>query len=298
MKKLKIYTFLLLFTTAMYSQTSWAPIGAEWYYDKEELLIYPQIAHSYIKYEVIKDTVIKAHKARVILKTLFNFDGRVFIEDTLYSYEENSKVFFLIDNEFQMIYDFTAMQNDTLNLPQNFYHGYPIYPYIVDTVYYINIDGVDLKFQKISNVFNDDIFENLKLNFNVYEKIGSNQDIIGYKVNIEAITIPFLRCYRDKDITLEDPKIPCDTLIHKMGIKKNEMNSMKISPNPTTGILFFENYSNILKVEIYDFQGNILKTLYNPVNSQIDISEFKAGIYIVSVLEKNYIKTFIKIVKK
>lgn len=61
-------------------------------------------------------------------------------------------------------------------------------------------------------------------------------------------------------------------------------NSISIFPNPTTGILSISNSNNdiINKIEIIDFLGKTI--LVKSTNtSQIDISEFSNGIYILKI---------------
>ena len=62
-------------------------------------------------------------------------------------------------------------------------------------------------------------------------------------------------------------------------------NKVKIFPNPSSSILFIENFEKqIQKIEFFDLQGRIIKTINENKNeSQIDISNLLAATYIIKL---------------
>jgi hypothetical protein len=92
MKKLITIIFICLCVQS-FAQTEWAPIGAKWYFDKQEML--PFNAHGYIQYEVKKDTIIDLKTVKLIRKQEIRFDGFLLETDTLYAYKENEKIYYL-----------------------------------------------------------------------------------------------------------------------------------------------------------------------------------------------------------
>ena len=75
-------------------------------------------------------------------------------------------------------------------------------------------------------------------------------------------------------------------------------NNFKIFPNPSSDILFIENFEKqILKIDFFDLQGRIIKTINENKNEyQIDISNLQATTYIIKLLTETGSETvrFIK----
>lgn len=73
---------------------------------------------------------------------------------------------------------------------------------------------------------------------------------------------------------------------------------LKISPNPTSGILKITAKNEIEKVEITNFAGQRLMSFQpNSVNTEINISQLKEGVYLVKVSSKQQTQVY-KIIKK
>jgi hypothetical protein len=87
---------------------------------------------------------------------------------------------------------------------------------------------------------------------------------------------------------------PCLNLVNEL----NEYNSIKIYPNPTSSILNINDEQNqfqnaIIKIENYLGQ----KVLSVPFSDQIDLSNFSAGMYFLTIQDKSNKKT-VKIIKQ
>jgi len=57
-------------------------------------------------------------------------------------------------------------------------------------------------------------------------------------------------------------------------------------PNPTNGVLYFKNFDAIQKVDLWTVTGQKLATFQGNVN-QVDLSNFRSGIYLVRVISKS-----------
>jgi serine protease AprX len=80
---------------------------------------------------------------------------------------------------------------------------------------------------------------------------------------------------------------------------KDDNSEIKIFPNPTDRIIYFELPSNEMEfsVQLYDILGKHVFELYiNFEQRQIDISSLSSGIYIAKVQSKELSKSF-KIIK-
>lgn len=87
------------------------------------------------------------------------------------------------------------------------------------------------------------------------------------------------------------------TITNEISFTENIISEVTMYPNPTTGILNINNTENS-KIIITDLSGKILynKQSYNGIKT-INMSNYKAGIYIVSVINESSVVTE-KIIKK
>jgi hypothetical protein len=76
---------------------------------------------------------------------------------------------------------------------------------------------------------------------------------------------------------------------------QNKINSI-LYPNPTRGILFCNKNIKIDRIQVYDFNGQLIYKIENPEN-EFDLSSLQDGNYLVRIEtdEENYVE---KIVKK
>ncbi|MEX0995620.1 MAG: T9SS type A sorting domain-containing protein [Flavobacteriaceae bacterium] len=70
-----------------------------------------------------------------------------------------------------------------------------------------------------------------------------------------------------------------------LSISENEINSFKIYPNPTSGILSVESKLPISSISVYTLLGQQIQKTTG--NSQIDLSKIKSGIYLLKIEDKN-----------
>lgn len=73
-------------------------------------------------------------------------------------------------------------------------------------------------------------------------------------------------------------------------------NMMKIYPNPTSSILFFEGKDQVKNIIVFDISGKIFKNIENSKSNTIDISDLAKGIYFIKIISENttYVKKVIK----
>lgn len=103
MKKLVLTTILLAFALGgMAQQGSFAPQGAEWYFNLSSFMGSP---YSYYRMAVEGDTIIQGHTCSVITRHFLGGNG-----DKQYVYEENRKVYWFNQTlqAFTTLYDFNA----------------------------------------------------------------------------------------------------------------------------------------------------------------------------------------------
>ena len=105
-------------------------------------------------------------------------------------------------------------------------------------------------------------------------------------------SVPFsVTCYDNNEVkTSKTLYLNCTP----EGIDQNEMAQFSIYPNPTTGIFKAEDRENhqiIKTLEIYDFQGKLLRT-YNIEDhiAEVNISDLPTGVYIVKIATSSKVK--------
>lgn len=92
-----------------------------------------------------------------------------------------------------------------------------------------------------------------------------------------------MEMYFDDIIISNDPS-PITT-----GVEKIEINTLSIYPNPASDVLTIESVQDINSIYIYNITGQMINS-YNQVENHqlnIDITSLPAGIYIVSLIDKN-----------
>ena len=82
------------------------------------------------------------------------------------------------------------------------------------------------------------------------------------------------------------------TIDANTGLATNkDIGNIKVYPNPVSNILFIENSTNNLKYNIFDLSGRLIDAgKLTGSSKQIDISHYKAGLYILNFEGKNSMK--------
>lgn len=83
-----------------------------------------------------------------------------------------------------------------------------------------------------------------------------------------------------------------------LSLSENNIENLHYYPNPTTGILTVKASNSIEKVELYTITGNKIKE-YSPnlIETNLNLSDFSSGLYLMTVKSNNQKETF-KIIKK
>lgn len=107
-----------------------------------------------------------------------------------------------------------------------------------------------------------------------YYPVDSNSDAIIMTSNRNVTTTP----------TLIDNLVYTKGTTQVLSVSKNELQSVKIYPNPTTNFLFVNNLKVNTSYKIYDNLGRIIKAdKIKHTQHKIDVSAFPKGIYILNL---------------
>jgi hypothetical protein len=97
-------------------------------------------------------------------------------------------------------------------------------------------------------------------------------------------------------IGIDDFQISANSL--SVSDAKADTSRASIYPNPVKDILYIKNKTKISEINIYDFNGKLVKKeMMNSENGTINVSELTAGNYIVKVKDRETEKGY-KIIKK
>ena len=205
MKKIALISLFIVLSAASFAQ-NWFRDGATWTFDDQQLFTYQ--AHGYDKYTVVGDTIINDTAAKQILHKSVSYTGTESGGNipSIIVHESNSRVYYWNGERFKLMYDLSLNVGDTLDFYTLDCFGDcdSVSPFIVDSVYIENIDGVDLKVQEFSctiyGIFGGDINE--IYSDRIIERIGSEKRFNYYpECPGDVFVYTGLRCYNDDEVS-------------------------------------------------------------------------------------------------
>jgi|AntAceMinimDraft_3_1070362.scaffolds.fasta_scaffold00904_3 hypothetical protein len=300
------HTLILLILVGISLQNfaqDFAPIGTEWHWD-ERFAFSGNI--DFIKFQSEKDTLINDVLCKKIIKR-----HKIFCNDrpdVEYLFTRNDTVFFLdtIFNCFQILYDFNAQTNDSwIILLKDETNDIDSLTITVDSTDFQQINDSILKVLYVTYYKNDESRPQI-YNSKIIERIGDIQYMFNWfpfsEIVCDANYSNGLRCYQDSVIGLYSTGIAnsCDYTYIWTGIEQcNNEDLISIYPNPTTEKVTIEISKKAnLELRITDFLGktHLQNDFSESIN--IDLSDFKKGIYLISVYENRKFIGSKKILKK
>ena len=269
--------FLILIVNASFAQ-SFIDTSKTWHVGQGSGwvpgIIYTE-AFQFKNDSVVNSTSYKVLK-RSIDSTLTNWNVvGLFREDTL-----QKKVFWLINNQEELLYDFSLNVGDTAKVVSSFGMPYPgcSFEMIVDSINYLDYNGVLRK----TFYFNTYYYNSPE---RWIEGIGNLFGIIENKVMVcTADYVPDLLCYKENgNLKYINPTYN-SCYLNSVNINENNI-GFNCGPNPSNGqlkltfdnaLLYSVDIINIKGEPIYSFQGE-----YSSLN--IELKE--RGIYFLRVTE-------------
>jgi hypothetical protein len=295
------YLFLILFIV-QYSfafTQEWAPSGATWYYTYK-----PDLSYGYVKIQSIGDTIIQEKPCKSLRQIAYGWTSPGYLDTidigVIHTYEEGDKVYYLVEDQFYVLYDFNAKKGDSWIVKHT---GQPC---ILDTTGIIIVDSTSFE------IINDDTLTCLYISpkegscvgyypTKIIEKIGCINtymfpEFIGCV--IDAIFGGPLRCYYDNDLTYNTNIVnSCDYILSKG--KQTISPLIEVYPNPFVSNFIIKNNSSLLyKLSIYNLSGVLI--LEDKVdkfsNKQIELEFIKDHVFFLKMYstEFEYTRILIK----
>jgi hypothetical protein len=307
MKKSILLSMIILLSVSLNAQV-WIDAGAKWTYDYWNVAEGGTYTFSYTN-----DTLIAGKQCQEIEIVRYQYVYDQFGEihcivapmQSKFTYSSGDSVFYLLDDKFYLMYDFSASVGDTWVV------GVEQFDSCEDTAVVrvtqtgsVVINGFQLRtitLETISNSF-------IGLTGTCVERFGN--EIHNYPENgygpfpgiqscgdaVIDYNVYDFRCFTDNTFGTYNPRnVACDTLT---GLHETESSGFGFYPNPTDGEIIFENNDyNLLEIQIYNIGGQRMKQFYlNQPERKIDISDLNAGVYFIrTITDKG--NSFRKVVK-
>jgi hypothetical protein len=311
-----IITFLCIPTLHLLAQSlPFAPIGARWHYRP-----YEQVPDRKLyTFTVTKDTLLDGVLARELSCAQWaNGQFQAFPNLNKYVYSNPDSVFYYVDNQWKLIFDFAALPGDTIR-SQVEHFDIPngcvgpnsgktwAFAYRIDSIGVENIGGRPLRVQYVRslcpNSNNCWIMGSPGATGKIVERIGAIQAGYWWGQSTTCVLGGFpgyLRCYGDALIQYTGSI--GSTSCGYVGTNELEAHNISITQNPTNGSLYFSflPLSANLGFQIFDGLGRTLKTgalMTGESSLQIDLESEPSGMYYVGFTLKGQTQT-LKVIKK
>jgi hypothetical protein len=307
-----LFILCLSFFLSLNAQQPFAPLGAKWYYTPH--CLGPENCE-YFSFEAVSDTLIDGQLVRKIVNTRHTVAGNEIVpEATLFMYGDGDRVYFYYENEFRVLYDFSAAVGDTLDIIigpfANFYqigagnsisetHSLQVR---VESAGTTTIQEENLRTIQYSDIL-EDVPEpiwgfgwNSSNEDNIIERIGNTSSgLFGESLTqILAGSPGTFRCYEDSSFFYQNPdyNLPCDYL-PVSSTKALRHSSFEVFPNPAKESITIINQSpssELLSIQIMSMEGKIVlenvRTTFPEEIMTLNVSNLKAGIYLLKISRK------------
>lgn len=292
MGKFTFIFILILSALSLFSQ-NFAPIGATWHYQYENLGV-----SGYIKIQSISDTIIDEYNCKKLntRSEIYNFINEQFYSSDLgndYIYSDSDKVYIYRNGLFYTLYDFSADVGDSWEIP-----------YSYDTWEDCDTLGSVQVVAKGDTMISDQNLRYIRLENNnadqgwflmglIIERIGSVESYFFPEQNclIDYYEGGNFRCYHDDFFNIETGNVPCDFIV---GIDKIEIEKQQVQLTYKSEFIRFKslNGQTISSLVIFDISGQEIKSL-RPEQSEyhLFLTDLKCGIYIYKAIVGNLSET-------
>ena len=283
-----ILSFLLfVFVNASLTSQVWIDQGAEWHFDFSKVS-----SGGVIKLSYTQDTIIQGNICQKLVPTRYNLTSDQFgnivlssvqVESARYTSVSGDTVFYLLNNQFEVLYNFGAQMNDTWDLgvdTNSMLCGSSFA--IVDSIDNVTINSSNLRTIYMNSQSNSSVILHGRAN----ERFGNMQQyLFPVPTNCDTnIIVDFediiFKCYKDNSFaTYNVTNESCGHLISVENYEKLQLTT-NVFPNPTTSELFIDAEVEFSEIAIYNLNGKLIRSM-NVHRDLINVSDLPKGVYVL-----------------
>jgi hypothetical protein len=265
-------------------ENEFAPIGALWHYSQ---WAFGDAAVTYKTIESVAEVSIQGKLCKHLVQVdRFYADTMLVIDH--YMYSDEGRVYFYAEDEFHLLYDFSAIGGDTLVL--DYYQTYTGDPLlmIIDSTGTIEVSDEQRTIQYVTSG------DGMMVEFanEVIEDIGGTYFMFP---NYDGSSNGALRCYQEQetDVWLSPyhpfgswNHVDCDQIITGVDEPISTL-GIVIYPNPTnTGIITIGDISYPTDYRLLSIYGTFIKSgVLTPGINQILVDELSTGCYLLEIAD-------------
>jgi hypothetical protein len=287
MKTRAIILSLLLIPFLIQSQSVWAPSGATWHYSYENFA-----DRGYVKISYVQDSTVAGKQCKVLEKIRYRYSNISSTYDTAtiglaFTYLENDTVYHYHDNQFYILYDFSAQSSDS-------WQADTITTAEVDSTGSMQINSTNFNWLSVSSAGGNTFYGK------IVERIGCIENYMFPEHPADGHEGGTFRCYEDDSISYDITSSGCDYIVSMESVE-SEQSEISVYPNPAENEINIELKTSegmSYEIEIYSSFGQRMRTIKTAEqNNSIDIRDLSPGIYFVILKDgkkRQYVKKIIK----
>lgn len=286
-KKFTLMILLMIASYGLKAQVDFAPVGAEWYYERE-YMNYDTWCYEGVAYDRFRSLdIVEINGLQCKEIELFqNIDCEGKINpyyEIRYISQEGEKVYEVIDGERHLLYDFGKNVGEYWVITHYGQYAEP------DTAYVREISEITLEDGSTRRMFVtslDGMGESALYCTNIIEGIGLDRSLFPF---YELIGPPpcrntEIRCYSENDNYLISSDVDCDS----EEVSLEEYSGASIFCNTIIDdnlyIQFNDKSNNGYNVSVYDIIGNLIyKNICVDSSISIDLSNHTSEVYIIAI---------------
>lgn len=303
MKKFTLIILMLLATFSVKGQVEFAPVGAEWYYERL-IMNYETWKYEDVTYDRFRSLgVVEINGWQCKEIELFqnvDCDGNVNpYYETRYINQEGEQIYEVVDGERYLLYDFSKEVGEYWIITHRPPFELPELPE-TDTVFVDEIKEIVLADGSKRRMFVTSVnVETCLYLTNIIEGIGLDESLFPFYVLLgpPACMNTGIRCYSEDNNYLITSDVECD--YEELSLEEYAKPSIICNTiiDDCLNIQFNDISKNGLYVSIYDIIGNLIyKDMFFDNSVFIDLSNQMSGMYFVKIDYNSDSSTF-KIIK-
>lgn len=293
-----VLSFLLLLISIKSSAQVWVNPNAVWTYDYSGVAEGGTFRWRYTHDSIIQGRtvqVLKGEKHQFVLDQFGQMHGYLQYFGNNYTSVSGDTVFYLINDQFYVLYHFGANIGDQWIIAENPNADFcnPISSVQVIDTGSVLINGQMKRTIKLETLTTGEFgidgmaVEGIGLvsgssNFGIFP---GGRDCPGSGIINEWYMIDF-RCFSDNVILSYNPS-SVDCNYQTVSIDESDLEIFNISPNPSNGIVKIDNVTCITKIRLTDLSGKIVLVKdISPEQNSIDLNNLLDGTYFIEIGNK------------